>query len=95
LLAAALNECRAVVSMRLHGAICASLGGTPFALFEYHRKCADFRDDMGQPDAGRLSPDRFPSKIAALVDDPPMAARPPSDYADAAWSSFRALAEIL
>ena len=49
--------CDAVVSVRLHGAITAYLSGVPFILFEYHKKCSDFLDDIGQPDAIRVRTD--------------------------------------
>lgn len=42
-----INECNAVISTRLHGAIFACFGRTPFVLIEYHKKCADFLDDIG------------------------------------------------
>jgi polysaccharide pyruvyl transferase WcaK-like protein len=41
-------SCSAFVSVRLHGAIAAYLNDVPFALVEYHRKCTDFLDDIGQ-----------------------------------------------
>lgn len=43
-----LAACTAVLSVRLHGAITAYLCGVPFALVEYHRKCVDLMDDIGQ-----------------------------------------------
>lgn len=41
-------SCKAMVSIRLHGAISAYLQGIPFILYEYHKKCGDFLDDIGQ-----------------------------------------------
>jgi polysaccharide pyruvyl transferase WcaK-like protein len=52
-----LASCRAVLSARLHGAITAYVSGVPFALVEYHRKCADFLDDIGQPAELRIAAD--------------------------------------
>lgn len=52
-----LGACDAVLSVRLHGAITAYLCGVPFALVEYHRKCADLVEDIGQPEALRIRPD--------------------------------------
>jgi polysaccharide pyruvyl transferase WcaK-like protein len=43
-----LAACTAVLSVRLHGAITAYLCGVPFTLVEYHRKCVDMMDDIGQ-----------------------------------------------
>ena len=44
-----------VISTRLHGAIFSHLSRTPFALFEYHRKCKDWLDDIGVPDYMRIA----------------------------------------
>lgn len=52
-----LGACKAVLSVRLHGAITAYLCGVPFALVEYHRKCADLVEDIGQPSALRIPRD--------------------------------------
>ncbi|QNA89673.1 polysaccharide pyruvyl transferase family protein [Massilia sp. Dwa41.01b] len=47
--------CAWFVSVRLHGAIAAYLSGVPFVLLEYHRKCSDFLDDIGQSVSLRLN----------------------------------------
>lgn len=47
--------CDAFISVRLHGAIAAYLNEVPFALVEYHKKCGDFLDDIGQSTDLRLS----------------------------------------
>ena len=52
-----LAGCRAVLSVRLHGAITAYLCGVPFSLVEYHRKCTDLIEDIGQPEALRIRSD--------------------------------------
>lgn len=49
-----ISEAEAFLSVRLHGAIAAYLTGTPFCLVEYHRKCSDFLDDIGQHNRLRL-----------------------------------------
>jgi polysaccharide pyruvyl transferase WcaK-like protein len=36
------------VSMRLHGALTAFINSVPFLLYEYHEKCSNFLDDIGQ-----------------------------------------------
>ncbi len=47
-------ECNLMLSVRLHGAISAYLCRIPFALVEYHEKCAEFAKDVGQRDQLRL-----------------------------------------
>jgi polysaccharide pyruvyl transferase WcaK-like protein len=48
-------ECNLVISTRLHASIFACYSNTPFFLLEYHRKCTDFLDDVGQAQTYRLS----------------------------------------
>ncbi|MEZ9132803.1 polysaccharide pyruvyl transferase family protein [Vibrio breoganii] len=38
-----INNFDAYISARLHGGICAYMLNTPFYLFEYHKKCVDFK----------------------------------------------------
>jgi polysaccharide pyruvyl transferase WcaK-like protein len=47
-------ECDAVISTRLHASIFACYSNTPFFLLEYHRKCTDFLNDVGQPEKYRV-----------------------------------------
>lgn len=49
--------CDAFLSVRLHGAIVAYLCEVPFALVEYHQKCTDFLEDIGQDDNYKLAGD--------------------------------------
>lgn len=64
-----IGQCRAVFSVRLHGAISAYLQDVPFALFEYHRKCTDFLDDIKQHRLNRLdSRDCHESKVYQVLD---------------------------
>lgn len=49
-----IQECDLVISTRLHASIFACFAQVPFFLIEYHRKCADFLDDVGQNDKYRL-----------------------------------------
>lgn len=49
--------CDAFISVRLHGAIVAYLSDIPFALVEYHQKCTDFLEDIGQNDNYKLAGD--------------------------------------
>lgn len=46
----------AMISTRLHGAIASYMVDVPTMVFEYHQKCADFCDDVGQPAGLRLGP---------------------------------------
>ncbi|RZU73746.1 polysaccharide pyruvyl transferase WcaK-like protein [Micromonospora kangleipakensis] len=50
-----MRACDAGLHMRMHGGIFSYVAGVPFALVPYHRKCADFLDEIGQP-ATRLLP---------------------------------------
>lgn len=43
-----------LVAVRLHAAISAYLSSVPFALLEYHEKCAAFCDDVGQHESVRI-----------------------------------------
>lgn len=47
-------SCDVVLSTRLHASIFACYSNTPFFLLEYHRKCTDFLEDVGQSDRYRL-----------------------------------------
>ncbi|MDC8099702.1 polysaccharide pyruvyl transferase family protein [Chryseobacterium rhizosphaerae] len=47
-------ECSVVISTRLHASIFACYSNTPFFLLEYHRKCTDFLNDVGQAQNYRL-----------------------------------------
>lgn len=49
-----INNCDAVISTRLHGAIFACFGKTPFMLIEYHQKCSDFLEDVGYDTTARI-----------------------------------------
>lgn len=43
-----ISECDLMIAIRLHAAIFACFAQVPFLLLEYHRKCSDFLDDVGQ-----------------------------------------------
>lgn len=47
-------ECDFMLSTRLHASIFACYAAVPFMLFEYHKKCADFLQDVGQAEKYRL-----------------------------------------
>jgi polysaccharide pyruvyl transferase WcaK-like protein len=65
----ALASCRAILSVRLHGAITAHVSAVPFALVEYHRKCTAFLADIGQAESLRLSAAATDSAAFARVLD--------------------------
>jgi polysaccharide pyruvyl transferase WcaK-like protein len=48
------KECDLVISSRLHASIFACFAQVPFFLLEYHRKCTDFLNDIGQYERYRL-----------------------------------------
>ncbi len=52
---AAIAECDAMVSARLHGAIVAYMEAVPLVMVDYHRKCRDFADDIGLPGSQRIT----------------------------------------
>jgi polysaccharide pyruvyl transferase WcaK-like protein len=54
---ASLRLCRVVLSVRLHGGISAYLLNVPFVLVEYHKKCSDFLDFIGQDARFRVNAD--------------------------------------
>ncbi|MBB6247562.1 polysaccharide pyruvyl transferase family protein [Rhodanobacter sp. A1T4] len=90
--------CDAVVSVRLHGAITAYLCGVPFILFEYHKKCSDFLDDIGQPGAIRVRTDDaalanelagdFEHKLLQLFTDQSAPKLSPTQYAEESTRHF-------
>ncbi|MCC2591356.1 polysaccharide pyruvyl transferase family protein [Chryseobacterium sp. MFBS3-17] len=49
-----INRCSVVISTRLHAAIFACFGQTPFILVEYHKKCSDFLEDVGYCKEARI-----------------------------------------
>lgn len=88
-----LGACDAVLSVRLHGAITAYLCGVPFSLVEYHRKCADLVEDIGQPEALRIRPDctdplAVEQIVARLFRESELPALSRDDYAREAARNF-------
>lgn len=49
-----IKKCDLVISTRLHAGIFACYANIPFFLVEYHRKCTDFLEDVGQNDKYRI-----------------------------------------
>nr|WP_320166831.1 polysaccharide pyruvyl transferase family protein [uncultured Methylophaga sp.] len=88
-------SCNAFVSVRLHGAIAAYLCDVPFVLIEYHQKCRDFLDDIGQKECLRIKNDiRDPSDVSDVIDDLLLNPHKPEiasvDYSKRAYQHFSA-----
>lgn len=49
-----IESCDIMISIRMHGGIFACFSGTPFFMIEYHRKCTDFLNDIGQAEKYRI-----------------------------------------
>jgi polysaccharide pyruvyl transferase WcaK-like protein len=49
-----IKECDVMISTRLHASIFACYAQVPFFLLEYHEKCSDFLEDVGQQPDYRL-----------------------------------------
>lgn len=67
-----ISECDIMFSTRLHASIFAAYSDTPFFLVEYHRKCSDFLNDIGQNNKyriydGDVSPDSVVSEIQSIL----------------------------
>lgn len=62
-----IRSCAVMLTVRLHGAIAAYLEGVPVVLAEYHQKCADFLDDIGQPEHLRVTANACGSDIASAA----------------------------
>lgn len=48
-------NCKFILTTRLHAGIFACFANVPFMLVEYHRKCSDFLDDVGQSEKYRIN----------------------------------------
>jgi len=88
-----ISYCDAFVSVRLHGAIAAYHHNVPFTLIEYHQKCEDFLDDIGQSLNLRLSERVVDSVEIQMVierlflkDSPPI--MKPTSYSKRAYGHF-------
>jgi polysaccharide pyruvyl transferase WcaK-like protein len=88
-----LAACTAILSVRLHGGITAYVCGVPFALVEYHVKCTDLLDDIGQPAALRIGPDSAdPAGVEQILErlfrQPGRPTLPPETYIAEAAMNF-------
>lgn len=52
-------ECDFILTTRLHAGIFACFANTPFMMVEYHNKCTDFLNDVGQATDYRLNDAQF------------------------------------
>lgn len=89
----ALAACAAVLCVRMHAGITAYLTGVPFALVEYHEKCTDYLDDIGQPASLRLrgdvsDPGFVDDLIARLMRGEERPALAPETYSSEAALNF-------
>ena len=50
----AISKCNLMISTRLHASIFACYANVPFILIEYHKKCSDFLNDIGQQEEYRV-----------------------------------------
>jgi len=89
---AAISSLDGLVAVRLHAAICAYLSAVPFTVLEYHQKCADFCDDVGQDDSLRVRsiPNEQESKeqILQLLNSRATPKFAPSAYVERAHSIY-------
>ncbi len=49
-----IHNCDLIISTRMHASIFACFANTPFLLVEYHKKCTDFLESVGQDSTYRL-----------------------------------------
>jgi polysaccharide pyruvyl transferase WcaK-like protein len=90
-----LAACTAVLCVRMHAGITAYLTEVPFALVEYHEKCTDYLDDIGQARELRLGGNLDdPEQVVAILDrlfhNAPRPALPAYTYAREAAANFTA-----
>lgn len=67
-----IKECSVMISTRLHAGIFACFAGIPFILVEYHKKCSDFIEDVGQNKLyrvydGEASPETTSDIVAEIL----------------------------
>ncbi len=88
-----LASCSAVFTVRLHGAITAYLCGVPLVQIEYHDKCTDLMDDIGQHASlriggGHTDPAAIEQVLDRLYRNPPPPALPRETYMAEAALNF-------
>ena len=71
LLLEAIEKLDFVITTRLHGAIFSHITQTPFVLFEYHRKCTDWLNEIGSPSEMRINDGSVTdSQFLKIIDNP-------------------------
>lgn len=88
-----IGELDMMFTVRLHGAITAYLTQVPFVLFEYHKKCTDFLDDIGYDKKYRLernipSPEKVKNILSYISSDKYNVSLDISSYIENVTSSF-------
>ncbi len=68
-----IRSCDLMISTRLHASIFSCYANVPFFLIEYHKKCSDFLEDVGQHKGYRIydaevSPSEVLQKINSILD---------------------------
>lgn len=91
-----IGQCDFFVSVRLHGAIAAYMNQVPFVLVDYHKKCSDFLDDIGQDEKLRIDSSNSDSEtisaiVGRLAKTPEMPSFPVAKYAERALKHFSIL----
>ncbi|SNR66977.1 Polysaccharide pyruvyl transferase family protein WcaK [Maribacter sedimenticola] len=69
-----ISECSLMISSRLHASIFACFANIPFFLIEYHEKCTDFLNDVGQNSNyilgdGDVDPNRIVYQISEILEN--------------------------
>ncbi|MGK9064908.1 polysaccharide pyruvyl transferase family protein [Stutzerimonas chloritidismutans] len=94
-----ISTCSVFLSVRLHGAITAYLTGVPFVLVEYHKKCTEFLNDIGQQDILRLheplSDTSIYGALAVAAEAGVKCAVTPDSYRLRAETNFTAFRDII
>jgi polysaccharide pyruvyl transferase WcaK-like protein len=88
-----ISRCDFMISTRLHASIFACYANVPFVLIEYHRKCSDFLDDVGQHQAlrvmdGETSPGQTLQEVIRHLEMPYTAPKRITETIDRALLNF-------
>jgi len=64
-----ISSCDLMISTRLHASIFACYSKVPFILLEYHRKCSDFLNDVGQDEMFRVyDAEKSPEEVMQTIE---------------------------
>ena len=88
-----ISRCDFMISTRLHASIFACYANVPFVLIEYHRKCSDFLDDVGQHQAlrvmdGEISPSETLQEVVRHLETPYIAPKKLTETIDRSLLNF-------